>query len=393
MFVDNFLNWIQSHPEKATWAVTLGALLAYAITRYVVGHGFFLLTTRTRNKWDEILVTHMRTHRLAWVAPLLVLFSFSSVWGPNQNLVRTWSLLFIVWIVVLTVNSVLNAVNIIYESRATYSGLAIQGYLDIVKFLFLTVGGILTASILTGQSPVLLLSGIGAASAVLLLIFQDTILDLAASIQIALNDLVKEGDWIEVPDYDADGEVINISLNAIKIQNWDMTFTVIPTHKLNETSYKNWRGMSMSGGRRIKRSLNLDMQSIHFCTPKEIEHLKQVELMRDFVQKQGWISNGSQPVVTKKIGARQTNVGAFISYVDAYLRQRDDLRKDMTILVYQLDPMPYGLPIEIYCYSTVMDWEPFELSQGEIFDHILASLPDFGLRVRQYGGELDLDSD
>jgi len=255
--------------------------------------------------------------------------------------------------------------------------------LDIGKLLFLMVGIILSISLFTGESPVLLLSGLGALSAVLLLVFQDTILALVASAQIAINDLVKEGDWLEVPSYDADGEVTNMSLNSIKIQNWDNTFTVIPTHKLMETSYKNWRGMSQSGGRRIKRSLYLDIQSIHFCTPEDLEHLRQIPLLKDFIERRGWEPKGGEPVAAIKITPRLTNVAAFTAYVDAYLRQRPDLRKDMTILVYQLDPGPTGLPIEIYAYSNTIEWEPFEAVQANIFDHLLATIPEFGLRVFQ----------
>jgi miniconductance mechanosensitive channel len=382
--VENFLAWLQTQLANQILVAVGAALLTYVIARYFVARGLIHVTKLTRNQWDDILVKHMRPFRLAWVAPLLVVFYFADLWGENEQFVSSASLFLVLWLVVFTLNSILTAINLIYESRTTYTGLSIQGYLDIGKLLFLVVGIILSASLFTGQSPVLLLTSIGAASAVLLLIFQDTILDLVASVKIAVNDLIKEGDWIEVPGYDADGEVINMNLNTIRIQNWDKTFTVIPTNKLNETSYKNWRGMSQSGARRIKRALNIDMQSIHFCTPYEIEYLKSLDLLKNFDKKHDEVTGIQNQTDQPQQNRKLTNVGAFISYVDSYLRQRDDVIKDATILVYQLDPGPFGLPVEIYCFTNVIEWEAYELVQVSIFDHVLASLPEFGLRVLQY---------
>jgi len=215
-----FTDWLQSDPLNPTLAVAAGALLAYLIARFFVARGLIYLTTRTRNQWDDILVKHLRPYRLAALAPLLILYYFSYLWPENEILLSKGSLFLILWLSVFTVNSLLNAFNLIYESRTTYSGVAIQGYLDLVKILFIGIGIILSVSLLTDESPVLLLSGLGALTAVLLLVFQDTILSLVASVQIAANDLVKEGDWIEVPSFNADGDVTNMSLHNIKIQNF-----------------------------------------------------------------------------------------------------------------------------------------------------------------------------
>jgi miniconductance mechanosensitive channel len=295
---------------------------------------------------------------------------------PDVTFLQPVTLFLIVWIAVLTAISLLSAVNLMYESRATYTGVSIQGYLDLGKLVLLAVGIILSVSVLTNQSPVLLLSGLGAITAILLLIFQDTILSLVASVQIMANDLVRENDWIEVPSFNADGDVTNMSLHSIKIQNFDKTFTVIPTHKLMEVSYKNWRGMSQSGGRRIKRSISIDIQSIRFCDADDLAHLRKFELLKDYISGRSWGEENSEL-------PRSTNVGAFMAYIDLYLRSRDDVRKDMTVMVRHLDPGPSGLPIEIYVFTNTIEWEKYETIQAGIFDHLLAVISEFGLRVFQ----------
>lgn len=374
MNIELILAWMQANPMLVA---AIAALVSFVIARYFVARGLIYITSRTQNKWDDILVKHLRPYRIVWIAPLLVIYYYAYLWA-NAAGIRTFALFIILWLVVITFNSLLNAVNLIYESRTTYSGVAIQGYLDLGKLLFLAVGIILSVSLFTGQSPVLLLSGLGALTAVLLLVFQDTILSLVASVQIAANDLVKEGDWIEVPSFNADGDVTNMSLHNIKIQNFDKTFTVIPTHKLMEVSYKNWRGMSQAGGRRVKRSIHLDIQTIHFCDSEDLERIKKLGLLDDYIAKRSW---GAAPQANGL--PRSTNVGAFMAYVEAYLRQRPDIRKDLTVMVRQLDPGPSGLPIEIYVFTTTTEWEQYEAIQASIFDHLLATVPDFNLRVFQ----------
>jgi miniconductance mechanosensitive channel len=383
MNIDLILAWMQANPMLVA---AIAALVSFVIARYFVARGLIYITSRTQNKWDDILVKHLRPYRMVWIAPLLVIYYYAYLWA-NAAAIRTFSLFVILWLVVITFNSLLNAVNLIYESRTTYSGVAIQGYLDLGKLLFLAVGIILSVSLFTGQSPVLLLSGLGALTAVLLLVFQDTILSLVASVQIAANDLVKEGDWIEVPSFNADGDVTNMSLHNIKIQNFDKTFTVIPTHKLMEVSYKNWRGMSQAGGRRVKRSIYLDIQTIHFCDAADLERIKKLGLLDEYISKRSW---GEAP--QENALPRSTNVGAFMAYVDAYLRQRPDIRKDLTVMVRQLDPGPSGLPIEIYVFTTTTDWEQYEAIQASIFDHLLATVPDFDLRVFQQPTGRDFNS-
>ena len=374
-----FTDWLQSDPLNPALAVAAGALLAYLVARLFVARGLIYLTTRTKNQWDDILVKHLRPYRLAALAPLLILWYYSYLWPESEVLLSKLALFLILWLSIFTVNSLLNAFNLIYESRTTYSGVAIQGYLDLVKILFIGIGIILTVSLFTDESPVLLLSGLGALTAVLLLVFQDTILSLVASVQIAANDLVKEGDWIEVPSFNADGDVTNMSLHNIKIQNFDKTFTVIPTHKLMEVSYKNWRGMSQTGGRRIKRSLYIDIQTVRFGDYEVLEHLKKFDLLREYIAQRSW---GPDTAPTGDF-PRSTNVGAFMAYIEAYLKNRPDVRKDLTVMVRQLDPGPTGLPLEIYVFTNTTVWEQYEAIQASIFDHLLAVVPEFGLRVFQ----------
>lgn len=369
--------WMEANESIAPWVVLGAVLFSFIIARYVVGRGLTWLARSTQNQWDDVLVKHMRPNRLSWVAPLAVIYAFAYLWPQYARSLQSVSLFIILWILVLTLNALLSAANIIYESRANYSGVAIQGYLDLGKILLIGVGIILSISVFTGRSPLLLLGGLGALTAILLLIFQDTILGLVASVQIAANDLVKEGDWIEVPAFNADGDVTNMSLHTIKIQNFDKTFTVIPTHKLLEVSFKNWRGMSQSGGRRVKRSISLDIQSVRFCNEQEMARLKQMDLLKDFFT--------NKP-------SELTNVSVFMAYVHNYLRQRPDVKKDQTIMVRQLDPGPTGLPIEIYIFTTTTAWEEYEAIQASIFDHLLAAVPEFGLRVFQNPTGADFSS-
>ena len=244
-------------------------------------------------------------------------------------------------------------------------------------------------SLLANQSPVVFLSGLGALTAVLMLVFRDTILSLVASLQIMSNDMIRIGDWVSMPQANADGDVIDIALHTVKIQNWDKTITTIPTYKFISESFKNWRGMSESGGRRIKRSLAIDMSSVRFLTDEEIEDFSRWELLRGYMgEKKGLLSERRSKV--GELGDEVvpdprslTNIGTFRAYVNEYLRANPKIHKEMTLLVRQLAPSPQGLPIEIYCFTNDTAWARYEGIQGDIFDHLLAVLPQFGLEAFQ----------
>jgi miniconductance mechanosensitive channel len=295
----------------------------------------------------------------------------------------------IVWLVAITFIGLFTAVNVLYEDSEYYRGLSIQGYLDLGKLLVLTVGVILTVSQLTGKSPWALLSGLGAVMALLVLIFRDTLLSFVASLQIQSHDLVREGDWIEMPAYEADGEVVNIALHTIKVRNWDNTITVVPTYKLLDTPYRNWRGMTESGGRRIKRALYVDLNSVAFCDAAAVERMRNVGLVQDYVEEHLIrMTEVQEDELTCRRDVCEehelTNVGVFRAYMQAYLRSRPDLHQDdMTLLVRQLDPSPTGLPLEVYAFTRTTAWEKYEAVQADIFEHLVAAAPQFGLRVFQ----------
>ena len=250
------------------------------------------------------------------------------------------------------------------------------------------MGAIIIVGALLGRSPMVLLSGFGAMTAVILLIFRDTILSFVASLQISSNDLVRVGDWIESPKFGADGDVVDIALHTVKVQNWDKTFTIIPTYKLIDESFKNWRGMQQSGGRRIKRAVYLDISSIKFCDEAMVERFKKIQIIADYVAgKQEELKNhNAENEIDDSVlvnGRRMTNIGTFRAYVEAYLRHHKKIHQDMTFLIRQLPPGPTGLPLEIYVFTNDTAWANYEAIQADIFDHILAVIPQFDLRVFQ----------
>jgi miniconductance mechanosensitive channel len=259
---------------------------------------------------------------------------------------------------------------------------------QVAKILIFVVGIILVIAKLLDQSPVILLSGFGAMTAVLLLLFKDSILGLVAGIQLATNDMVRIGDWIEMPKYGADGDVVEISLHTVKVENWDRTITAIPSYALVSDSFKNWRGMQTSGGRRIKRSIYIDKTSVSFCTEEMVERFKKIQFLTDYIsgkQKEiqeyntGHCIDTSEPVNGRQI----TNIGTLRAYIENYLRNHPKIHKGMTMMVRQLQPTENGLPLEIYAFTNDTNWVNYEAIQADIFDHILSVIPSFGLRVFQ----------
>tara|TARA_B100002019_G_C21243527_1_gene586946 strand:- start:14 stop:1003 length:990 start_codon:yes stop_codon:yes gene_type:complete len=294
----------------------------------------------------------------------------------------------IVIVIATSINAFVNASSDIY-SKSRYSGrLNMKSYLQVFKLIVNLFAVIIFVAVLSGNSPLYLLSGIGALTAVLMLIFKDTILSLVSSIQISSNDLFKVGDWVEAPQFGADGDVIDIALHTIKIQNWDKTISVIPTHKLVDSSFKNWRGMSDSGGRRIKRSIKIDMNSIKFCSQEMIEKYKNIKILSEYISnKVKEISEhnkeNSISVDTQINGRSLTNIGTFRAYIESYLKNNRNIHDGMTFLVRQLSPQSDGVPIEIYVFSNDTNWVNYESIQSDIFDHLLAIIPEFDLRVFQ----------
>jgi len=387
--------FIESSPVLAIFSAIIVFSIVYLASRMFVGRGLGYLAQLTETKYDDIIVAHLKPFRVAWIAPFALLYAFAELIPTYQQIIERISLLLILWISALTFNSLLNAVNKIYESSPSYNGVAIQGYLDLVKLLVIIIALIISISLITGESPIVLLTGIGAATAVLLLIFQNTILSIVASIQIAVNDLLKEGDWVEVPSYGADGDVQNISLHTIKIQNFDNTISVIPTNKILDVAYINWRGMQESGGRRIMRSINLDINSIKFCNSEMLERFSKIDLIGDFVQKkialiQQHENEQHEDYDPPLDGPSLTNVEVFRTYISRYLRTRPDIHQEkMGLLVRELSPSDRGLPIEVYAFTKTTEWASYETIQAEIFDHLIAAAHFFDLRLFQQPTGLD----
>jgi len=309
----------------------------------------------------------------------------------TQNVVGA----FVILTVVLALSAALSFVNQLYQQRPGAANRPIKGYIQVLKIVLFAAGAILIIAALMDQSPALLLSGLGAMAAVLLLVFKDTILSLVASVQLTSNDMLRVGDWIEMPQLNADGDVIDIALHTVKVQNWDKTITTIPTHRLIEQSFRNWRGMAESGGRRIKRALLIDQTSIRFLTPEEEQDLRRFALIEDYLAaKQAELDDWNRQLAKQGRdpvnGRRVTNFGTFRAYVVAYLRAHARIREDMTLLVRQLSPTPQGVPLEIYCFTTTTAWGEYEDIQSDIFDHLLAVMDEFGLGVFQEPGGRDL---
>jgi len=342
---------------------------------------------KTSTDLDDILVEKGVLNRLSYLVPLIFIYNLKDLLNIYSVLDRILVSI-IALIFISSLNAFVNALGDIY-SRSKYSNrFNIKSYLQVIKLFINIFGIIVVIALLTGKSPIYFLSGLGALTAVLMLIFKDTILSLVSSIQISSNDLFKIGDWVEAPQFGADGDVIDIALHSIKIQNWDKTISIIPTHKLTDSSFKNWRGMSDSGGRRIKRSIKIDMNSIKFCSESMIDRFKKFNVISDYInQKQLEIDkyNLDNNINEEGLinGRTLTNIGTFRAYIEGYLRNHASIHKEMTFLVRQLAPKSDGLPIEIYVFSSDTNWVNYEGIQSNIFDHLLAILSEFDLKVFQ----------
>ncbi len=400
------------------------ALILLAWVTNVVARRLFLglvhrVAQRTQATWDDRLIERRVFHRLASVVPALVTYAgigWALGVGPDTLsgvsielqetgwdglafagavLVRRVSLAWMLIALTTVAGGLINALNDIYsESYAEAKNRPIKGYLQVVSLFVYVVAGIVVVSVLAGLNPVVFLSGLGALTAILMLVFKDTILSLVASVQIMSNNMISIGDWVEMPQANADGDVIDIALHTVKIQNWDKTISTIPTHKFISESFKNWRGMSESGGRRMKRAIHLDLNSIHFLSDEEIARFSRFEFLHEYMQaKEGELQIANSREVGDDVTPdprRLTNVGTYRAYIRHYLRNHPMIHKEMTLLVRQLQPGPQGLPMEIYCFSNDTDWGNYEGLQADILDHLVASLPEFGLQAFQEpsGGDL-----
>lgn len=370
----------------------LGGLLVNLLTRHCFMYGMRIVFQKLpihEVEGKDLLYT--TASRLAYIAPIAVVYILLDIMDIEPDYlirVRKICMSLTILCVVAALLSFLNILDLWYRKQPDARNHSIKGGVQLVQ-IFIVIGAlILVASMLVGKSPVMLLSGLGAVAAVLILIFQDTILALVSGIQLSTNHMIQLGDWIVLPSENVDGVIVDIALHTVKVQNWDMTIVTVPTRKLTVETFINWRGVFESGGRRIKRALNIDMQSVRFLADEEIRALEDFVLLDDYLNSkqqeiEAWNSDlrarGAKPVN----GRRITNIGTFRIYVEKYLRSLKTVNQGMTILVRQLQPDSKGLPIEVYCFTNTTDWSEFERIQSDIFDHLLAILPAFGLRIFQ----------
>ncbi len=379
-------------------ALLVAWLVDFATSRFLL-RWVKSIASQTRTRWDNAMVTTRVPDRLAHLAPAFVIYIAAPWVFPKHEIASVWiqriTMSFVVVSVALALNGVLLASLQIYESRGAARRAPIKTYVQVGQIAIAVIAVVLIVSKLLGESPWALLSGIGAMTAIIMLVFKDSILGFVASVQLTANDMVRRGDWVEMPTYGADGDVIEVSLNTVKVQNWDKTISMIPTYALIQDSFKNWRGMSESGGRRIKRAVYIDMNSIRFCDEEMLARFQRVALLDSYLTEKRSEIEASNRAATdgKEIPTnlrRLTNVGTFRAYVTAYLRVHPKIHKDMTFMVRQLPPGDRGLPLEIYVFSNDQDWTRYEAIQADIFDHLLAVLPEFSLRVFQLPSGADL---
>ncbi|MEM7164711.1 MAG: mechanosensitive ion channel domain-containing protein [Planctomycetota bacterium] len=380
-------------------AILILAVLADLIARRIILGLLRRFASKTETVWDDILLDRKVFAKLSRFAPALVVYAMVPLVFPQfENLaqfVKNVAQIYMLVTLVLVAFALLDSILDIYRRYDVSKRLPIKGFLQAVKIVAVFVGGILALSLITDKSPNFFLGGLGAMTAVLMLIFKDAILGFVAGIQLSSNDMVRPGDWIEMPAFGADGDVVDVSLTTIKIQNWDKTISTIPTYALITSSFKNWRGMTDGDGRRIKRSVHVDMASVRFCDEEMLARFRKIQLLQEYLaDKQAEVQehNKEHNVDDASLvnGRRLTNLGTFRAYVAAYLQAKKEIHKGMTFLVRQLAPTTEGVPIEMYVFSADKNWVNYEGIQSDIFDHLLAVVPEFDLRVFQKPTGADL---
>ena len=375
----------------------LVAILAYIIAKHVVVRGIRHLITKLKFANHDIMSQHSVIRRIANIVPAIVIMN-GIVTVPHLSakmvsFVQMAAQAFIFLTIALAIGELLNIFNLVYQRNPKSRNKPIKGYLQLIKLIIFIVCGLMILGTFLKKDVFTLLAGFGAMAAVLMLVFQNTILSLVASVQISSYDMVRIGDWIEMPSLNADGDVIDMSLHTITVQNFDKTFTTIPTNKLVTDTFKNWRGMSQAGVRRIKRSLYIDQSSVHFMSEAEQSKLKEFLLLDQYLDHKSTelIEFNQKLSNTSPCNQRRlTNIGTFRAYVELYLNQHPNISKHQSLIVHQLQPTEKGLPLEIYAFSNQIAWKDYEAIQSDIFDHLIAILPEFGLKIYQAPSGYDM---
>ena len=386
-------------PLAGALALLVAAFVVDLLVRIIVVRAVQTLAKKSRATWDDTLIRHKVISRLVRVVPGWIIFlGVPFVPGLPDTVVqltRNVATGYMILMLTMSLSALLSAANTIYSSLPVAKTRPLKGFVQLLQIVVWVVGAVLIIAAVADRSPLLLLSGFGAMTAILLLVFKDTILSLVASVQLTAQDMVRVGDWVEIPQFGADGDVVDMQLHTVKVQNWDKTITTIPTHRLISDSFKNWRGMSQSGARRIKRAICVDVSSIRFHRPDEIEHFKRFALLKDYVAaKQKELADYNASLGAEFDAAvnqrRLTNIGTFRAYALKFLKNHPRIHKGMTLMVRQLPAGPEGLPLEIYCFTNTTVWAEYEDIQADIFDHLLAVVSEFGLRLYQKPAGSDL---
>ena len=354
---------------------------------------------RSKNQFDDLLIKHRLFRRISYLVPTFILYYFiqDSIFAIPVlvSVIRRILEVTFVLIVVLIVDSILSALNDYYDRFEFSKDHPIKSLVQIIKIVLYLFGSLFAIATLLHRDLNSLFIGLGTLSAVLMLVFRDPILGFVGGLQLIFNKMIRIGDWISMPQYHADGTVLEITLTTVKVQNWDKTIVTIPTYSLISNSFQNWRGMEDSGGRRIKRAVYIDMDSVHFVSEEELVRFRKIKMLRPYLEKkekeiEAYNKKFNMDPEVLVNGRRQTNLGIFRAYLKAYLTNREDIRNDMTFLVRHLPPSEKGIPIEIYVFTKTTEWAAYEDIQADIFDLVLAVLPEFGLRVYQFPKSGDL---
>lgn len=374
------------------------SFISYWIAKHFILKGLKAIISRTETQWDDMILKKNVFSRLAHLAPAIVIYLLASIpfagYEAIISLIHGLAIIYMIVMGLLALDALLNAALAIYTTYEISNRIPIKGFIQVFKIIIYFISGVFIISILVNKTPMYLFSSLGALTAILMFIFKDAILGFVAGIQLSANRMVANGDWIEMPKYGANGDIIEIALTTVKVQNFDMTITTIPTYALITDSFKNWRGMSESGGRRIMRSINIDLNTIKFCTDDMLDRFSKVQYISTYIseKKNEVLAKNKAKKVDDSSpvnGVRMTNVGTFRAYVSEYLSNHPMINKEMALLVRQLAPTEHGLPIEIYVFSKEKDWVDYESIQANIFDHILAVIPEFDLRVFQDPSGMD----
>jgi miniconductance mechanosensitive channel len=368
------------------------AIIAYYLSWYIIKRTLIVIITRSENKYDDILLKNKTISRFSYLVPSYIINTFAPATLPSfpqaYEFVQNTIEVYVVFVVALVLDSLLSTAHDIYKTFEVAKSKPIKGLVQVLKIVLYIAAGLMIIATLVGQSLGSMLIGLGTISAVLMLVFKDPILGFVGGMQLSMNDMVRIGDWISMPKYGADGDVLEITLTTVKVQNWDRTITTIPTYAMVTDYFQNWRGMEESGGRRIKRHISLDMESVRFCTPEMLEKYKSYQLISQYLEdkeKDIQAYNNANGIDTSNLvnGRRQTNLGVFRAYIKAYLTSHPRVHLGLTMLVRQLQPTEKGIPIEIYVFSNRQAWAEYEDLQSDIFDHVLSVIPMFDLRIFQ----------